>query len=116
MKSYTIKSTVLLSVTFTDTVTNLPVDPSTVVLRIYEPDGTKLTYNTGDFTHPSTGLYQKKIIPDFTGVWWYRWQGIGVADATFEKSFEVRPSIFIDSYRLTFEPIGFISGFNSLTM
>ena len=106
----------LLSVTFTDTVTNLPVDPTTVILRLYTPDGTKVTYTVVDFTHPSTGLYQKKVIPDLTGIWWYRWQGIGTADAVFEKSFEVKPSIFIDVYRLTFEPMVLTTGFNTLTI
>lgn len=114
MRSYTIKSAILLAATFTDSVTELPIDPTTVILRVFQPDGQKLTYTTASFTHPSTGLYQKQIIPDLTGIWWYRWQGIGAADATFEQSFEVRPSIFIDSYRLLLDGGTFTSGFNTL--
>lgn len=114
MKSYSIKSTVTLSVTFTDSVTELPIDPTTVLLRIYQPDGTETTYSTVNFTHPSTGLYQKNIVPDLTGIWRYRWQGIGTANVTFEKLFEVRPSVFIDVYRLNFDPAIFTTGVNGV--
>jgi len=116
MKSYSIKSSVVLVATFTDTVTDDPVDPTTVLLRVSRPDGVQLPYTLADFTHPSTGLYQKQLVPDLTGIWRYRWQGIGVANATFEKVFEVRPSIFIDVYRLTIDTLTFNSTGHSLTL
>lgn len=107
MKSYSIKSSVVLNATFTDTITDDPVDPAVVLLRVYRPDGLQTVYTSASFTHPSTGLYQKIIVPDLTGVWRYRWQGVGSYETTYEKIFEVRPSIFTDVYRLNFDPAVF---------
>lgn len=94
MNSYFIQTTIILSVTFTDTVTGLPVDPTTVILQVADPYFIETNYDLADFTHPSTGLYQKTILPNSTGIWRYRWKGTGTVNASFEKLFEIRPSAF----------------------
>src|SRR5262245_8323724 len=43
----------------------LPADPATVVFRLTHPDGTEISFSSGDaqLLHPSAGLYRVSVMP-----------------------------------------------------
>ncbi len=95
MNRYQLGNPVTVQVTFT--ASTVPVDPSTIKLRIRDSSQVETIYTSG-FLHPSTGVYQYQILPAFPGVWVYRWEGFGAVVAASEKSFEVVPSAFTNDY------------------
>lgn len=76
-------------------VSNVYTDPTTITLKVKDSDGTITTYTyaLGQITKSSTGIYYKDISLNNDGLWYYRYEGTGVA-AAGEKSFEVRRSEF----------------------
>lgn len=71
-------------------------DPTTVTLKIEEPDGTETTYTyaLAQITRDSAGRFSKSYTPDQSGVHHYRWVGTGTVGAAFEGAFFVRESRF----------------------
>lgn len=70
-------------------------DPTTVTLRIREPDGTltSVTYAGAQVVKDSTGRYHYNFRPDQAGVHHYRWIGTGAVTAAFEGAFHVRKQV-----------------------
>lgn len=74
-------------------------DPTvTKLLVLRHGDSTWTTYTgTGSsgLTHPSTGRYERVIVLDAPGRWYYRWQGTGdVKAATPDTPIDVLPTRF----------------------
>lgn len=86
---------VRLSVAFT--VSAAATDPTIVRVKYINPSGTQMTkiYGTDvEVVKDSTGNFHIDISPTIAGVWRYRWEGTGTAQAAGEAAFEVRPSVF----------------------
>lgn len=76
---------------------DLPINPTTVVLSVMDPDGviTAYTYPNAILTNPSTGSYVGRVPCTAAGLWKIRWVASGnIADAT-EDWFEVRSTDFL---------------------
>lgn len=73
-------------------------DPTTLTLKVKEPDGNILTYTFGSgdgvIVQESTGKFHADLICTESGTYTYRWQGSGVAAAAEEVQFRVRKSNF----------------------
>jgi len=97
MNTYEPGNTVTVSVMFTtNAVPKVPVDPTTIVLRVTDPIGleTAYTYGVDSVIKNSTGSYSFLIDALLSGIWSYRWEGDGVVDAASESRFLVKQSSF----------------------
>jgi hypothetical protein len=66
----------------------VPTNPTTVVLKVREPDGVVVTVSA-----PSTGVtgvYEGTFPPTKVGTHWYRFLGTGTVSAAGETAFVVR--------------------------
>lgn len=92
--AYDVDDGIRLSVAFT--VSDVNTDPTTVTLKVQEPDGTETpyTYTLAEVTKSAVGVYYKDIIVDSSGAWFYRWEGTGTVVAATEEYFHVRTSEF----------------------
>lgn len=81
---------------WTDPVSGLPADPSTVTVRYLPPSGvagvpvTKVYGIDPEVVHDSTGNFSLLLTASEVGLWQYRWEGENVAPAIQEGSFVVR--------------------------
>ena len=90
---YQIGTRVRVNASFRDD-SDVLTDPTTVVAKYREPDGTEVTVDSGDILHPSTGIYSFDIDPDAAGTWDYRFEGTGALKAASESGFVVAVSRF----------------------
>jgi hypothetical protein len=83
-------------ITSTWTIDGVPTDPSTTLFEIKDPTGadTIYTYPTANLERLGTGVYQLFIILAMAGNYYYRAQGIGLADGVDENVIVVTPSYF----------------------
>ena len=86
---------VRMSAEFTD-VEGLPLDPTTVTLRYLPPGGAEvqLLYGASAMVKESTGSYRADVLADASGLWRYRWEGTGTAQAVDEATFKVAVNNF----------------------
>jgi len=71
-------------------------DPSSVTLRIKQPDNSVVTYNfPGTLTKDSTGQYHYDFAITESGDIYYRFEGTGDVQAAGENLFHVRVSNII---------------------
>lgn len=63
--------------------------PSTVTVKVLEPDGTETSYATASLTNPSTGVYYYDYTPPNAGRYFYRIESTGTAKAAQEGQFRV---------------------------
>jgi hypothetical protein len=96
MNTFPAGSAVQLTSTFTLASDGSAIIPSTVRLRVRDPTGTEVDYTSG-FINPLPGVYSYLLMPLISGIWRYRWEGLGSAIASIERKFEVSPSDFIGS-------------------
>lgn len=89
--AYDIGDLVELQCTFRNDA-GVATNPSTVSLRVKEPDGTTTTYAQGTLTNGSAGVWTKNVTPDQSGTWYYRFIGTGAVAQEEEGAFYVRPS------------------------
>lgn len=69
----------------------VPVDPSTVTLKVTLPDGTQTTYtHPATITKDSTGNYHVDVAITQRGTYRYRWFSTGGGAAAEEGWFQVR--------------------------
>ena len=97
MNTYQPGNMVTLSVQFTTNATPpVPQDPSTVTLRVTDPNGVEIdyTYALGQVTKNSVGNYSMGLDVLTTGYWNYRWEGTGTVYAAQETRFLVAQSLF----------------------
>jgi len=98
IKNYVQGSLIQEKVTFKDFVTQLVIDPTTVICRVEKPDGTKTVYtylSGADIVKVSTGIYYIWISLDQAGEWFVRFEGVGTAqsaDQTPIQCVAARPS------------------------
>lgn len=93
--TYDIGDTVKLQVTF-ETAEGVAVDPTAIVLKVQDPDGTETTYTyaLGQVLKSATGVYYYYVVPDESGTWHYNWAGTGTVVSATEGFFYVRTSEF----------------------
>lgn len=92
--NYDIGDLVRLMVTFQNS-TGTYVDPSTLILLIQLPDGTKLQRDyPGQVTKTATGQFQYDYLAAASGVHYFRWEGTGTGQGAAESEFEVNESVF----------------------
>jgi hypothetical protein len=97
MAAYPVGQSVKLTSSFTDA-NGDAANPTTVTCKVEDPDGTETTYTAASdpaITNPATGSYQLIVVPDQSGMWTYRWEGVtGDAVAVDEGQFSVLLSVF----------------------
>lgn len=86
---------VRLAFVFTDAA-DVATDPSTVTVKVRAPDGTitTLTFANNEVVKDSAGHYHYDVDVDQDGIWRYRAESTGTAQAAVESRFEVRKSAF----------------------
>jgi hypothetical protein len=86
---------VACQVTFTNTASGAAVDPTTVTIKVRDPNGTLTTYTyAGDtITKVAVGVYKVEVPASIPGTWYYRAESTGSQSAK-EAQFFVRPSKF----------------------
>lgn len=88
---YLIGQGVRLKANFQDNTGRL-ADPTTIQVRVGEPDGTVTTYNYGTdaaLVRDSTGAYHIDLDLEEDGCWTYVWQSSGAIQAVTEGTFNV---------------------------
>lgn len=84
-----------LRATFTSS--GVPVDPTTITVKIMAPSGTISTYTFagGDITKVQTGVYDYVLSITSSGKWKYKWFGTGTAQAASEdRTIDVQETMF----------------------
>jgi hypothetical protein len=92
---FVVGEVVRLSVTFTD-ITDEPVDPDTVVLKVRLPDATTETFEGGQITNDNTaeGAFYMDYVTTLHGDYKWRWEGTENVIAAVEGLFSVKQSVF----------------------
>ena len=92
---YDIDTQIQVSVSFANTFTGAPADPSTVTLYLTDPHGNAQTL-VGPIVRDGVGQYHYTFTPAVSGVWTYKWQGTGAVIITSpDTQFTVRSSALI---------------------
>lgn len=87
--TYDIGDRVRLSATFE--VDGTPTDPDTIVVKVRDPSGNE---SSDTPTKEDTGDYYFDLTLDEDGVWYFRFEGTGAAEAAEESTFTVRTTHF----------------------
>jgi hypothetical protein len=71
-------------------------DPTTVTLKVKDPDGNVDTYTWlgGTITKDGVGQFSKQVPTDDHGIWSYRWEATGTVRAAVERQFKIKRSMF----------------------
>lgn len=91
-------ATELATLSNTFQVNGTPTNPTVVTLVVTDPAGTPTTYNIGDLTNPSTGVFTKDVPCTAAGLWTYVWVGTGAASDVQPGSWFVNAPAFSDLY------------------
>jgi hypothetical protein len=87
--NYLLGNTVLMRGTFFDE-EGAPIDPTTVICRVSNPQGAVTALSGGAVIRESQGRYRAQIVPDQAGLWTYRFEGAGAVQAAAEREFWIR--------------------------
>jgi hypothetical protein len=84
MSQYEIDTTIELQGIFTNALTGVYADPTSITLYIQDPTGTQTTqaWPGPNIIRDSLGHFHYIITPAISGNWIYKWRGIGAAQAT----------------------------------
>jgi hypothetical protein len=91
-------STIRLQIVFSDDDGSM-IDPTTVKLRTFDPDGLRRDYTYGtdiDLLRADTGIYYADITPDKSGQWYARWETSGNYTFAKEHRFNINYSPWFD--------------------
>jgi hypothetical protein len=88
----------LATLTNTFRVGGVLTNPTTVALVVTDPTGDATTYNTGDLTNSSTGVWTKDIPCTEVGTWSYKWTGTGAASDVDAGTWKVSAAPASDLY------------------
>jgi len=91
---YDAGSSVVLTAQFTLPDGTTPADPTTVKLRVLDPNGVETTPTP---TKNSVGNYSTVINCLTPGVWFYRFEGAGAVTATMDNNFSIAATPFADA-------------------
>jgi hypothetical protein len=99
MNLYDYGSPVTVSVAFTDPTQTpaAPIDPTTVKLRILDPNNNEQVISGASFIHPAVGNFSFTVICLVAGVWFYRWEGSGNINAVADSLFVITATQFKDA-------------------
>jgi hypothetical protein len=87
MATYSTGNLIRVGVTFKNQLSR-NTNPSTVTVRVKQPNGTTTDYTTPAVVQVSPGVFYYIIGPvNVVGTWYYRWIGTGFVQATAEGSF-----------------------------
>lgn len=73
----------------------VPTDPTVVQCTVKRPDNgsqSTLNYPAPNLTRRELGVYEASILADVGGMWWFRFEGVGVVDAVSEIAQHVEQS------------------------
>lgn len=93
MNTYTAQNTVRLSASISLTLNSVPVDPTTVALKIKFPDDT-ITDLSSSVVKDSAGSYHCDYQPTTLGLHMYEWIGTGGANVARRGQFLVTQVTF----------------------
>jgi hypothetical protein len=91
--AFNVGDLVRITGTWSDTA-GTTVDPTTVTVYYKDPSSniTELVYGVDtDVVKSDTGIYYVDIDIDEPGNWYYRWKGVGVAQAADSDWFYINP-------------------------
>ena len=99
MNLYDFGSPVALSVNFLDPSQTppVPIDPTTVKLRVLDPNNAEQVITQSSFVHPSVGQFNFTVTCLVAGVWFYRWEGSGNIEAVADSLFVITSTKFADA-------------------
>lgn len=86
---YTLHQGVTVSCGFA--VNGVPTDPTTVTLRIINPQGAETVYTKIDLDEDPIidGRYSKLIPGEIEGTWFYEWVGTGACIASNQSYYQI---------------------------
>lgn len=92
--TYNVGQQVRLKATFT--VNKVLTDPTTITLKVRDPEGNIKTflYSLTEVVKEGTGVYYKDFIFYGHGEWFYRWAGTGACQAADETRVTIERSHF----------------------
>ena len=96
IQTYDIGDTVRFTAAFTNAA-DAADDPSTVTLKIREPDSTETSYvylTDAEVVRDSEGNFHADLVVDASGSWYWRWVGTGDVATATAGSIVVRASHF----------------------
>ena len=84
MAQYEIDTTIELQGVFTNSLSGVYADPSSIRLYILNPTGVETTQNWpgGNVVRDSLGHFHFVMTTSIAGIWFYKWQGMGAVAAT----------------------------------
>src|SRR5215471_2315794 len=84
MSEYEIDTAIVIQGIFTNALTGVYADPTSITLYLLDPNGTETTQAWPGFNivRDSIGHFHYILTPSIAGVWTYKWQGIGAVAAT----------------------------------
>jgi hypothetical protein len=89
MNYYVLGGEVTMISSFAD-VNGLPVNPISVSAEVLKPDNTKVQFSGSQITSLGGGSYQVNYTPDQTGIYFYRFTGVGSNQVVAEAYFLVQ--------------------------
>lgn len=93
MNSYDIGDLVRITGAFVN-ITNVPTDPTAVILRLLSPLGSSSILNyphtPTEVSKASVGSYYYDLLITEKGIWRYRWEGTGAVQTAGENQLSVR--------------------------
>ncbi len=90
-RRYPLGDQIVLTATFVNPRNNQPVSPSTVALRVRDPNNVE---QRPVVQAVGVGQFTAVLTPTLAGVWRTRWEGGAPVNAAIEHEFEVTPSGF----------------------
>ena len=96
MSEYQIDTTIVIQGVFTNALSGVYADPSSITLYILDPTGVETTQTwPGAIIRDSLGHFHFIMTTTIAGVWTYKWQGAGAVVATSpDTQFTVEGSSF----------------------
>lgn len=93
MNMYDAGNMVTITTTFTNA-SGVAVNPSSVTLRVMDPNNIETDYMLGTLTNPTTGVFSQNVTVLTSGIWRYRWEATGTLVAASDSSFIVSATPF----------------------
>ena len=93
MNSYTAGNLIRITAAFTSAVTQLPIDPTTVILNLKAPDAT-IQALSGSVVRDGLGAYHCDVTPTLVGLYVYEWEGTGALPVANLGQFLVTQGLF----------------------
>ena len=93
--SYEIDTSIQLNGVFENVALGVPADPTTITLYVQDPTGATDVIGAPAITRSDVGLYSYAFVPSVSGIWVYKWQGVGTVVATTPDTMFIVNSSFV---------------------